>query len=276
MPELPEVETIVRDLAAHVVGRKVDWIKIRLNKLVRTGPRRLTRLLTGTETLSVARKGKFIVMTFSGNRYLVVHLKMTGQFLRGGPNTPWPKHVHAGFGFTDGQVLLYRDMRQFGYFLGLNADGFEDWMSRLELGPDPFEITSEEFAARLKSRRGRIKPLLLNQKFISGLGNIYVDESLFAAGIHPLESAANITSEQAVSLHRKMTAILAKAISLRGSTTNNYVGLNGQGGQFQNSHCVYHRKGQECVVCGDILQRIVVGGRGTHFCPSCQCPQPVE
>jgi len=270
MPELPEVETIVRDLQTLVVGRRIEAVRVRLNKLVRTGPRRLARLLANRTVLAAKRRGKIIVLTLSGERYLIVHLKMTGQFLWGRSPQTWPKHVHLILDFGDKQALLYRDIRRFGYFLGLTAGKYAHWLVKEEIGPDPFQISPREFAGLLSSRRGRIKPLLLNQKFISGLGNIYVDEALFAAGIHPLCPAKCIDGDLAKRLHQEITGIMKEAIRLRGSTTNNYVGLRGVGGEFQIRHQVYGRTGANCLVCGQGLERIVVAGRGTHFCPACQ------
>ena len=270
MPELPEVETIVRELRSLVVGRRIESVRVRLNKLVRTGPRRLARFLVGTEILKAGRRGKFIVLTLSGGRRLIVHLKMTGQFLWGPAPGKWPRHVHLQMNFEDGRALLYRDMRQFGYFLGLTAEEYADWLVSEEIGPDPFELTPIEFADMLSSRRGRIKPLLLNQRFVSGLGNIYTDEALFAAGIHPQCAADRIDEALACRLHEEITAILKEAIRLRGSTTRNYLGLSGVGGQFQNRHRVYGKTGGHCPVCGGRVRRIVVGGRGTYFCSRCQ------
>ena len=270
MPELPEVETIVRDLQRLAVGRRIQSVRVRLNKLVRTGPRRLAKFIIGSDILSVRRRGKFIVFHLSGRRYMVVHLKMTGQFLWEAPPAEWPNHVHLMIGFEGDRVLLYRDMRQFGFFLGLTEDEYADWVLNEEIGPDPFQVTPGEFALRLAGRRGRIKALLLNQRFISGLGNIYVDESLFASGIHPLCPAGAISEEQARRLHDNMTRILKRSIRLRGSTTGNYVGLRGVGGRYQAMHLVYGRSGEACYVCGTPLTRLVVAGRGTTFCPRCQ------
>ncbi|MDY6851302.1 MAG: bifunctional DNA-formamidopyrimidine glycosylase/DNA-(apurinic or apyrimidinic site) lyase [Thermodesulfobacteriota bacterium] len=270
MPELPEVETIVRDLQALVVGRRIEAVRVRRNKIARTGPGRLARLLADRTVLAAKRRGKIIVLTLSGEYYLVVHLKMTGQFLWGDFPRTWPKHVHLILDFGDGQALLYRDIRRFGYLLGLTAGEYAHWLVREDIGPDPFQISPHEFTGLLCSRKGRIKPLLLNQKFISGLGNIYVDEALFAAGIHPLCPAKCIDGDLAERLHQEIIGIMKEAIRLRGSTTNNYVGLRGAGGEFQAKHRVYGRTGSDCLVCGQGLKRIVVAGRGTHFCPACQ------
>lgn len=276
MPELPEVETIVRELRSAVLGRRIAYLRVYLNKIVRPGPRLIARMMTGAEIKTVNRRGKFIVFELfrdgpDPDLYLIVHLKMTGQFLwRDRGEKDRAKHVHAVIGFEGGGELLYRDMRQFGYLHGLNPEEFKRWQKSQNLGPDPFQIDAREFAGRLRSRKGRIKPLLLNQCFLSGLGNIYVDEALFAAKIHPLTPAESLSEARAVELHRQIVRILSEAIELRGSTTSNYRGLSGRGGEFQHRHRVYRRYGETCPVCGCNIERTVVGGRGTHFCPGCQ------
>lgn len=270
MPELPEVETIVRELHSQIAMRRIKNVKVRLNKIVRTGPRRLQNLVKNEIVEKVSRRGKFIVISLTNNKYIIIHLKMTGQFLWGNPSEEWPRHVHVGIYFEDGRLLLYRDMRQFGYLLGLSQDEYSEWLASQTIGPDPFQISADDFTAMLTNRRGRIKPLLLNQGFISGLGNIYVDESLFAAGIHPCSSAEKVSPEQAGLLHREMVRILTDAINSKGSTTDNYVSLSGSGGEYQKRHQVYGKKGNCCPRCGETLERDVIGGRGTHFCPACQ------
>ncbi|MBW2623094.1 MAG: DNA-formamidopyrimidine glycosylase [Deltaproteobacteria bacterium] len=270
MPELPEVETIVRELRSIIPGRRVERVGVKLNKIIKTGPRRLSRLLNGAEALDVQRLGKFLIFEFDAERYLVVHLRMTGQFAWHGERGGWPKYVHVKIQFEDGAELLYRDVRQFGRFYGFGSEEYAHWRSTIELGPDPFQISPEDFTKRLRGRKGRIKPLLLNQAFISGLGNIYVDESLFAAGIHPMVSAGALDEFEADSLHREVVRILSEAIDLRGSTVSNYRGLGGRGGEFQHFHKVYQRQGHDCPVCGCEISRMVVGGRGTYFCPACQ------
>ena len=273
MPELPEVETIVRELRELVTGETIEKVGVRLNKIVRTGPRNLGNLLKGASIEDIQRRGKFIVFILSGNRYLVVHLRMTGQFLWGQDPDAWPDHIHVKILFRSGRVLLYRDMRQFGRFWGLTGEAFRDWLDREKLGPDPLEISSEELCRLLSTRRGRIKALLLNQQFLSGLGNIYTDEALYAAGIHPLCPADHLSPGQGERLHECICSILREAIRLRGSTVRDYVGLSGVGGGYQGRHQVYGKTGDCCPKCGRPIERIVAAGRGTHFCPVCQ-PKP--
>ena len=170
MPELPEVETIVRDLASLVVGSRIEKVRVGLKKLARNGPRRLSAMLTDQTIDFVQRHGKFIVIGLSRERFLIVHLKMTGQFLLGNLTNPWPKHVHIVLELDNGQALMYRDMRQFGYFLGLTAEEYESWLTMTDLGPDPFQIEENDFADRLAEKKGRVKAVLLNQHFLSGFG----------------------------------------------------------------------------------------------------------
>lgn len=270
MPELPEVETIARQLKKITIDSRVEKVQVKLNKIVRTGPRKLATLLKGACFKDVRRMGKQLVFEFDRDRFLVVHLKMTGQFLWSNGDAELPKHVHVVFLLNDGNRLLYRDMRQFGYFLGFSGPEFALWQNNLDIGPDPFQIKEKEFVNHLSTRKTRIKPLLLDQSFISGLGNIYVDEALYASGIHPLSQAGNIPASQARDLFKAIRRILREAIKLKGSTIQNYMDLESESGQYQNKHLVYHQQGKPCPTCGREIEKMVVGGRGTHTCPHCQ------
>ena len=270
MPELPEVETIARALHERLEGQRLDHVRVGLSKLAPQGPRKLERHIAGRSVERVFRRGKFVVWKFVGDVYLVVHLKMTGQFLFDNPSSEQPPHVHAVMDFKDFKKLFFRDMRQFGRWWSMDGADLDSWFEQKGVGPDPFEISVDEFADKLNTRRGRIKPLLLNQQFISGLGNIYVDESLFATGIHPLTQSHTIDDKQARRLYANIRTILKEAIKQRGSTAANYVDPAGQRGRYQEQHKVYRRTGEECCYCGTEVCRIVVGGRGTHFCPKCQ------
>jgi formamidopyrimidine-DNA glycosylase len=208
--------------------------------------------------VSVRRRGKFIVITLDQGK-LSVHLGMTGKLLLDAAMTA---HTHGIFTLDDG-VLLYDDPRQFGRI---------EWNpARIEaLGPEPLEITLENFRGRLRARKSQVKPLLLNQRFLAGLGNIYVDEALFAAGIHPLALASRITAARAAKLHQAIREILTLAIEHRGSSISDYVDAEGARGNFQVLHRVYGREGEACLKCGGPIKKMVVTQRGTHFCPRCQ------
>lgn len=259
MPELPEVETVVRTVAPHLTGRRILSAEF-TSRFVTPGNRStLAARLTGRRIQSVGRRGKFIVVTLDQGMFSI-HLGMTGRLLIGSQHRP-SQHTYAKFHLDHG-VLLYDDPRQFGKI---------EWNPArvARLGPEPLEISWEEFRARLR-RKARIKPLLLNQAFLAGLGNIYVDEALFAAGIHPLASAARISAARAERLYRAIREILGAAIAAGGSSISDYVDAEGRRGWFQVSHQAYGREGEACSRCGVPIRKIVVGQRGTHFCPQCQ------
>jgi len=209
---------------------------------------------------SVGRRGKFILIGLDKGT-LTVHLGMTGKLLVAGTVDT---HTHGVFTLDDG-VLLYHDPRQFGSIEW--SPGASPRVARL--GPEPLEVTFEEFRERLR-RKARVKALLLNQSFLAGVGNIYADESLFAAGIHPLASAASLSRVRAERLYTAVRRILAHAIELGGSSISDYVNAEGERGWFQVEHRVYGREGEPCANCGGAVRKILVAQRGTHFCPRCQ------
>jgi formamidopyrimidine-DNA glycosylase len=260
MPELPEVETVVRSVAVHLAGRRILESKF-TSKFVTPGSRtKLAQRLSGRRIESVKRRGKFIVMALDEGT-LTVHLGMTGKLLIKGETN---QHTHGVFTLDDG-MLLYHDPRQFGRIEW--SEGESPRVKRL--GPEPLEISLEEFRVRLK-RTTRIKALLLNQAFLAGLGNIYADESLFAAGIHPLTPANKLTAARAEKLYRAIQGILTHAIKLGGSSISDYVNAEGERGWFQMEHKAYGREGEPCVNCGKAIRKILVAQRGTHYCPHCQ------
>jgi formamidopyrimidine-DNA glycosylase len=258
VPELPEVETVVRTLAPHLTGRKIISATFS-SKFVTPGNRKkLAEKFAGRSIQSIRRRGKFILMTLDQGT-LAVHLGMTGKLLVDATESPY---THGVFTLDRG-VLLYDDPRQFGRI---------EWSpSRVnKLGPEPLEIGLEEFIARLKKRKTKIKPLLLNQTFLAGMGNIYVDEALFLSGIHPLAIASRLKAERAARLHQAIREVLTLAIEHRGSSISDYVDADGERGNFQLLHKAYGRDGEACVNCGTSIKKITVGQRGTHFCPKCQ------
>jgi formamidopyrimidine-DNA glycosylase len=260
MPELPEVETVVRTVAPRLTGRRIVEARFS-SRFVTPGNRSaLAARLAGRRVEKVQRRGKFIVIGLDQGT-LAVHLGMTGRLLVSGQPG---EHTYGIFTLDEGQIL-YNDPRQFGKI---------EWSAGppkrvARLGPEPLEISLQDFRARLK-RRARMKPLLLNQTFLAGLGNIYADESLFKAGIHPLASAAKLNASRTARLYQAIRDTLTEAISLGGSSISDYVDANGEKGWFQIQHCVYGREGEPCRICGTPIRRIVVAQRGTHFCPRCQ------
>ena len=279
MPELPEVQTIASDLDEAVRGRVIIQAAVSFPKIVAGDSVVFTEILAGAKISGVERFGKWIRFNLSsktGAAAMLAHLKMTGQFHLGPwPEKPddWARHDHAAFllsGLPEGEdTLLYRDIRKFGRLRAFDRAGLEAFIVALDLGPDPLLVTSAEFHQRLTARRGKLKSVLLDQTVVAGLGNIYVDESLFAARLSPLVSPAVLTKEETGRLLKETRRILNASIKARGSTTSNYQGLKG-GGSFQNVHKVYQRAGEPCPRCGAMIERMVLGGRSTHYCPCCQ------
>ncbi len=259
MPELPEVETVVRTLAPYLTGKRILRAEFFSRHVVRQDFDSLSATLAGRQILSVSRQGKFVVLGLDRGS-LSIHLGMTGKLLAAGrPGL----HTRAIFDLDRG-TLAYDDIRHFGRI---------EWSTgppaRLAtLGPDPLAISLPDFRGALVAHRGRIKALLLNQRFLSGIGNIYADEILFQARIHP--KARRIGVQRTAALHEAMLDVLRRAISLGGSSISDYVDAQGRKGTFQLHHRVYGRAGLPCPRCGSPIRKIVLAQRGTHFCPSCQ------
>jgi len=263
MPELPEVETIVRALAPRITGRRIVTAEFRCLRILRgADPDELAARLHGKKILGVRRAGKFILIPLERGAYLTIHLGMTGKLLVGGKPQ---KHTHAIFTLDRG-VLLYDDQRQFGRIL------FSEAMPpRVEkLGPEPLEISLEEFARRAHGRKTPVKALLLNQDFVRGIGNIYADEALFRARIHPRAVAGRIRKERLERLRNAIREVLAEAIEGGGSSISDYVDPDGRKGWFQLQHRVYQRTGEPCITCGTPIRRVLVAQRSSHYCPRCQ------
>jgi|SRR5579872_186896 len=279
MPELPEVETVVRGLRASLPGKTILDVRLGKTDFI-DDPVALGERLPGSRILSITRLGKFIAIDLvpagtqpdaAEHLYLVIHLGMTGQLMTRLASDPIPPHTHVFFGLDDGRELRYTDVRRFGRILLVPESKIA--MFRERLGAEPLEITLKEFCARLGSRGARVKALLLDQRILGGVGNIYADESLFRARIHPARIARNLTHAQLAALHQSVRKILTTAIRLRGSSVSDYVDSDGNRGEFQFRHRVYQREGKPCVRCREKICRVIVAGRSSHFCPRCQ-PAP--
>jgi formamidopyrimidine-DNA glycosylase len=279
MPELPEVETVVRGLRASLPGRTILDVRLGKTDFI-DDPVALGEQLPGSRILGVTRLGKFIafdlvpggVASDAAERlYLVVHLGMTGQLMTRLAGDPVLPHTHVFFGLDDGRELRYTDVRRFGRMLLVPESKIAVFRERL--GAEPLEITLKEFCARFGSRGARVKALLLDQGILRGVGNIYADESLFRARIHPARIARKLTQVQLAALHQSVRKILTDAIRLRGSSVSDYVDSDGNRGEFQFRHRVYQREGKPCVRCREKIRRVIVAGRSSHFCPRCQ-PAP--
>jgi len=280
MPELPEVETVVRGLRLTVLGRRILSVTLRKTDFI-DDPSLIERHLPGRRIEAVERYGKFMLLRLSAAQSeensasadnapaaLLVHLGMTGHIASTAVAQPWEKHTHASFALDDGRELRYTDARRFGRLAYLSAALLP---AELEgFGADPLEVTAEEFATRIRSRHSRIKPLLLDQTVLRGVGNIYADESLWRAKIHPAKLGASISKKQAAVLHRALQDILKKAIVMRGSSIANFVDGEGRPGEYQQHHRAYGREGEKCYRCGAIIRRAIVAGRSSYFCPKCQ------
>ncbi len=261
MPELPEVETVVRSIASHVTGARILEAQVNSNRVTRGDHAATVRGLCGKAIQQIRRRGKQIFLDLDDG-LLYVHLGMTGKLLWGAEPGKYTRAILM----LDRGVLLFDDVRQFGRFeYFAEAPVFLD-----RSGPDALGISFEEFYSRLRKRSGSMKPLLLDQTFIGGVGNIYADEALFAARIHPLAKAGRLSKKRAEELYRSILETLKLAIEHRGSSISDYVDGWGEPGGYQQMHAVYGRTGEPCPRCGTPVRRIVLGQRGTHYCPRCQ------
>ena len=284
MPELPEVETAVRGLQKTVVGKTIGSVAlfappkvILVSNSFVSGD--FANLLKGRKILNISRRGKNILAGLSGDITLWIHLKMTGKFLFLPERSPIEKHDLLIFSFKGGlkngssrirHHLRYNDYRRFGRLrLYTNAELW-DQKGLKELGPEPLEIPSHIFVRRCRLRRRMIKPALLDQSFIAGLGNIYADEALFAARIHPRRLTSTISVGKLSELHAKIQQVLKKAITLKGTSVISYSDINGQPGSFQKYLKVYKCEGRPCPACGRSIVREKIGSRSAHYCPRCQ------
>ena len=261
MPELPEVETVVRSVVRHLVGQRIRSVALSSARVTRGNQQATIAALTGAKIIGVGRHGKQILIDLDRG-LLYVHLGMTGKLLW---NATPGKYSRAVFELENG-VLLYNDIRQFG-----RVEFYESAPKHITcVGPDALKLEFAAFFLALKKRRGPIKPILLNQSFLSGVGNIYADEALYAARIHPRARAYRISDKRAKELYAQIQQILRLAIEHRGSSISNHVDACGEPGEFQQMHAVYGRAGEPCLRCGTPIRRIVLGQRGTHYCPRCQ------
>ncbi len=271
MPELPEVETIVRGLRKQLVGLEFSKAEIRLPKCVQGEEISFCASLRGKKILSLGRRGKNILFHLSGGMVLVVHLRMTGRLQLFPRQTPLDKHTHAIFSFRKHpRQLHFNDTRQFGrIFLEKKSHGGAI-PSLGRLGPEPLGISFREFIHRVRTKKRMIKALLLDQLFLAGIGNIYADEGLHRAHIHPRRDSASLTDLELSRLYRALRRILREAIQSGGTTVRSYVDSEGSRGKFQNFLRVYHREGEACRTCGAVIIREQIGGRSSFFCPRCQ------
>jgi formamidopyrimidine-DNA glycosylase len=276
MPELPEVETVARGLQREIAGRKILSVTLGKTDFI-DNPEAVESELPGRTVVRVERYGKFLLLRLSAAEVaragdaeaaLLVHLGMTGLLMPKARNEPNAKHTHVVMQLDDGREMRYVDPRRFGRIAYLAGDVLLQELARF--GADPLEAGLEEFARRMQGRKARIKALLLDQGVLRGVGNIYADESLWKARIHPAQLGARLKPKQIKELYVALQNILKKAILLRGSSISDFLDAEGLPGEYQQHHRVYGREGQGCFRCKSMIRRVIVAGRSSYFCPKCQ------
>jgi formamidopyrimidine-DNA glycosylase len=242
MPELPEVETIRRQLARKIIGKRLD----------------------GRKVIGVRRRAKILIIDFADNSSLIFHLKLTGQLIFNGKPSQYTRKV---FNFHDGSQLIFNDVRKLGWWKKVKGT------RKIEekFGPEALEVNLEALKVLVQKRQNsKIKPLLMDQKFIAGIGNIYSDEILFTAKINPLRKAKTLSDEEIRKIHQNIKKILKEAIKHRGTTVRDYLDICGRRGDYTGYLKVYGKEGEKCSRCGAVIKRVKIGGRSAHFCPNCQ------
>jgi len=291
MPELPEVETVRRSLESRLVGARISNCCVTEKKILRST--RGVDILEGQTVLSLDRRGKYLIVE-TDRHHVIVHLGMTGQLTIRDPNRPDSqsfdrhpvtgletavqhppdRHTHFHVCLSDGRSLLFRDTRKFGRVFVLEKDGHSllDFFAARKLGLEPFSPSYQlpAFLALLRKRTLRIKSLLLNQSFVAGVGNIYADEALFEAGIHPARRTTTLRRSEKILLFEKVLVVLERGIRNKGTTFRDFIDGDGREGDNRDELFVYGRAGEPCLRCGTAIRKIVVSQRGTHFCPTCQ------
>ncbi len=293
VPELPEVETVRRQLEPEVLGKRIDRAEVLDERWTRPEPpRTVERALEGRTIESVSRRGKYLIVGLDEGQVLVMHLRMTGNLLLrpansgavadlmesdrlGGPrlyeSRPEPRHLRARLEFDDGSELLFTDARRFGTGVVLDADDLEEYLApRAGIEPLTDALTAEAICELAAGRQAPLKSFLLGQAAVAGIGNIYADEALWRAELHPLSPAGSMRREHCEALRQGIVEALEVALANRGSSIDDYRDLRGERGSMQDEFVVHTREGEECLRCGTEIRRILVGGRSTYFCPGCQ------
>ncbi|MFA5063295.1 MAG: DNA-formamidopyrimidine glycosylase [Candidatus Omnitrophota bacterium] len=265
MPELPEVETIKRDLEKIVLGKKITKVCVHNSRVIRElSVAGFKKGLEGATIKNILRRAKLLILELTNGKYLAIHLKMTGQLVYPGGG----KNSRVAFHLSGGKILDFNDQRLFAELRLL-----DDWHTLKfvqRLGPEPFDLSLRQFKEMLDKKKTAIKPLLMNQTFIAGIGNIYASEILFQAGIHPERRANALTDKEKELLFKAINDILNAAIEHAGSSVDDYVRVSGEKGGYVKYHKVYGKEGRGCLVCKTTINKINQGGRGTYFCPKCQ------
>ena len=269
MPELPEVETYIRELEPALKGRTIEAAEVSWPRIIAApDPPEFLHEIRGERFQHFDRRGKYMLLGMASGKTLMIHLRMTGELHIYPSDFAPDKHVHVRFFLDHCSHLHYRDQRKFGRIWLVR-----DTQSILHrLGPEPLSdaFSVEAFGVKLNGRKATIKALLLDQSVVAGVGNIYADEALFCAKIHPRRSGGSLDPAEQRSLRDAIRTVLERAIALKGSTLQNYIRLDGEKGNAQDAHQVFRKTGQPCPICGHPIERIVLTQRSTHFCPNCQ------
>lgn len=264
MPELPEVENVIRSLVSKVSCKKIETLEIKTPSII-YNRKDFVDLVKDKTIINLDRRGKYIIIRLDkGN--LLIHLRMTGKLLFNGEIG---KHTHLIIGFTDGDYLIYNDVRKFGRINYLSDNELVIYL-KTKVGLEPGLMSFDDFKSKVMNKKGPLKKILLDQTVIAGIGNIYADEILFASGIHPMTETIKLEDRDYLILYENIKEILEKAILAGGSTIRDYVNGEGTAGGFQDDHQVYGRSGKQCNVCGCTLEKIKIAGRTTVYCPICQ------
>lgn len=271
MPELPEVETVRRGLEKLILGKKISSIEVHYPKMIKTDLEEFQKELPGQVIQSMGRRGKYLLFHLT-DRVLISHLRMEGKYFFYPNQVLERKHAHMVLHFENGGTLVYEDVRKFGTMELLAPELLESYFISKKLGPEPtkkdFDLLT--FQKALKKSKRPIKTHLLDQTLVVGLGNIYVDEVLWRAKVHPASPSQSLTRAEATAIHEQTIAVLGQAVDKGGSTIRSYTNAFGENGTMQELHQVYDKAGLACSRCGTIIEKIQLGGRGTHFCPQCQ------
>jgi formamidopyrimidine-DNA glycosylase len=279
MPELPEVETIKNQLEKLIMGKKIEKVEVGLPKMVKLPLDKFRKIVVGAKIVGVRRRAKILIFELSNGWSILTHLKLSGRliFRKKGEtlkseDTKWN---HLIYYFNDGSRLFHNDLRQFGYIKLIETDRLVDFFKREKLGPEPLkkDFTFKKFLDILKQRqKSKIKPFLMDQKNIAGIGNIYSDEVLFLAGVYPLRKINTLKEKEIRKIFEAIRKILNEAIKLRGTSADTYLDAKGEEGKYLSHLKVYGREGEKCKRCGGIIKRIKIGNRSSYFCAICQKP----
>lgn len=270
MPELPEVETIKKQLNRIVKGKTIKKVEVRLPKLVKYPLNKFKKSVEGEKIVGFRRRGKLLIMELADKRFLVTHLKLSGQLIYNGQIG---KHSHIIYYFSDKNRLVHNDLRQFGYIKAVNKSGLEQLIKAEKYGPEPL---SKNFSLKLfkelltKRKKSKIKTLLMDQSFIAGIGNIYASEILFRAGVMPTRLAGTLKLEEIKRIYQAIKYILKLAVKKKGASADSYLDVKGREGDYLEIAKVYQKEGQPCSVCGTKIKRIKMNGRSSFYCPKCQ------